>query len=86
MNSLDLSIKDLNGKNYRLLVDRLYDEIIVDKAKIIVKENEIRMILYKKEKREWECLHYKPSVNKTIEKNVKKFRSLKEKTFRTKVI
>lgn len=55
----------------RLLVDKLFEDIIPEKCKFIQKKNEIRLIMIKKEEGEWDSLYYKPSAQKTIKQNVR---------------
>jgi len=47
LRSFDLKIHGLGGKNYRMVKDRLDEEINPDKSKIIVKKNEVRVKLHK---------------------------------------
>lgn len=45
--SFDLKIRGLNGKNYRMVKDRLDEEIDVDKSKVVVKKNAVHVKLRK---------------------------------------
>jgi len=46
-NSVDLKIHDLNGKNYRLVLNNLDKDIDPDQSKAIVKKNNIKLKLRK---------------------------------------
>ena len=46
--SFDLTITDLNGKNYRLCKDNLENEIVPEESKFVVKQNKIVLKLTKK--------------------------------------
>ena len=54
---LPSQIHDLNGKNYRLLVDNLDNNIVPDKSKVLVKANKITIKL-KKVKGEYSFDHW----------------------------
>jgi len=46
--SFDLTITNLNGKNYRMIKDNLEKDIVPDECKIIVKQNKVVIKLVKK--------------------------------------
>jgi len=57
--SLDLKVRDLNGKNYRLREPELWGEIYPDKCKYIVKKSKIILKLRKSDmETQWEKLGY----------------------------
>merc|ERR1711865_178365 len=47
LRSFDLKIQGLNGKNYRMLKNRLDEDINVEKSKIVVKKNAVHIKLHK---------------------------------------
>ena len=55
--SFDLTVTDLNGKNYRLLNDNLEKDIIPGESKIVIKANKI-LIKLKKVKGEYSYEHW----------------------------
>ena len=46
--TFDVTVTDLNGKNYRLVKDNLEKDIVADKCKCVVKNNKIVLKLQKK--------------------------------------
>ena len=45
--SFDLKVNGLNGKNYRLVVDNLDNDIVPEQSKVLVKANKITLKLKK---------------------------------------
>jgi calcyclin binding protein len=72
--SFDLKVRGLNGKNYRLVVDNLDNDIVPDKSKVLVKANKITLKL-KKVKGEYSFEHWNDLRSKKNKDEKKKLKS-----------
>jgi len=60
--SIDLKIRDFNGKNLRFKVDPLCDSIAVEKCTMNIKSNSISLTLKKENPRTWRSLKWTKPV------------------------
>lgn len=56
--SIDLKIREFNGKNYRFRIDPLMDSIAVEKCTMNIKSNSITLTLKKENPRAWRSLKW----------------------------
>jgi len=56
--SIDLKIRDFNGKNYRFRIEPLFDSLAVEGCKLTIKSNSISLTLAKENEKAWKCLKW----------------------------
>ena len=70
--SVDLKIRDFNGKNLRFRVDPLFESIAVEKCTISVKSNSITLTLAKQNQKNWTSLKWQKAPEKKSQSESKK--------------
>lgn len=57
--SFDVKFHDVQGKNYRCAIQKLHNEIVPEKCKLLVKPTRVIITLVKASKGNWQDLHFK---------------------------